>query len=232
MNDIRCWYICVPQKNPARKGLILSFILQHCCSWKSPRTGEREKYEWSKQLPQRVSSLTAYLIRHGHRFVIFGFVIYIYMYYIYVYFFHTMIPLWWNIQHKQLFQDLNQFIGIKHAPPSLNVVTYCVLVTSYDEIELIQHWPRLWLLAWRHWALAWLNVDFLSGWRHQMETFSASLALCAGNSLVTGEIPAQTSVTRSFGVFFDLRLNKQWSKQSWCWWFETPSLPLWCHCND
>ena len=26
-------------------------------------------------------------------------------------------------------------------------------------------------------------------------------------------------------------LNKRWSKQSWGWWFETPSRPLWRHCN-
>ena len=47
-----------------------------------------------------------------------------------------------------------------------------------------------------------------------METFSALLALFAGNSPVTGEIPAQRPVTRSFDVFFDLRLNKQLSKGS------------------
>ena len=28
-----------------------------------------------------------------------------------------------------------------------------------------------------------------SWWRHQMETFSALLAICAGNSPVTGEFP-------------------------------------------
>ena len=48
-----------------------------------------------------------------------------------------------------------------------------------------------------------------------METFSALLALCAGNSPVTGEFPAQMPVTRSFDVFFDMRLNKQLSKPSW-----------------
>ena len=31
--------------------------------------------------------------------------------------------------------------------------------------------------------------------------------------------------------FFDLRLNKRLSKQSWGWWFKTPSCTLWCHCN-
>ena len=69
-------------------------------------------------------------------------------------------------------------------------------------------------------------------WRHQMETFSALLALCAGNAPVSGEFPAQRPVTRSFDVFFDLRLNKQLSKRSWGWWFETLSRPLWRHCNE
>ena len=69
-------------------------------------------------------------------------------------------------------------------------------------------------------------------WRHQMETFSALLAICAGNSPVPGEFPTQRPVTRSFDVFFDLRLNKRLSKQSWGWWFETPSRPLWRHRND
>ena len=68
-------------------------------------------------------------------------------------------------------------------------------------------------------------------WRHQMETFFAWLAICAGNSLVPGEFPAQRPVMRSFDIFFDLRLNKRLSKQSWCWWFETLSCPLWHHCN-
>ena len=71
---------------------------------------------------------------------------------------------------------------------------------------------------------------FSSWWRHPMETFSALLALCEGNSPVTGEFPWQRPVTWSF-VFFDLRLNKRLSKQSWGWWFETPSRSLRGHCN-
>ena len=42
--------------------------------------------------------------------------------------------------------------------------------------------------------------QFNSWWRHQMETFSALLALCAGNSPVPGEFPTQRPVTRSFDV--------------------------------
>ena len=40
-----------------------------------------------------------------------------------------------------------------------------------------------------------------------METFSTLVAICAGNSPVTGEFPAQWLVTQSFDVFFDLRLK-------------------------
>ena len=47
-----------------------------------------------------------------------------------------------------------------------------------------------------------------------------------------GEFPTQRPVTRSFDVFFDLRLNKWLSKQPWGWWFETLLCPLWRHSND
>ena len=76
-----------------------------------------------------------------------------------------------------------------------------------------------------------LWYELLSWCRHQMETFSALLAICAGNSPVPGEFPTQRPVTRSSDVFFDLRLNKLLIKQSWGWWCEMPSCPLWCHCH-
>ena len=56
------------------------------------------------------------------------------------------------------------------------------------------------------------SIGCIPWWRHQMEAFSALLALCVGNSPVTGEFPAQRPVTRSFDVFFDLRLSKHLSK--------------------
>ena len=84
----------------------------------------------------------------------------------------------------------------------------------------------------------WLIVGFLwhtregnIWWRHQMETFAALLALCVGNSPNTGEFPSQKLVMQSFGVVFDLRLNKCLSKQSWRRWFETQSRSLWRHRN-
>ena len=50
----------------------------------------------------------------------------------------------------------------------------------------------------------------IAWWSHQMEAFSALLALCAGNSPVTGEFPAQRPVMRSFDVFFDLGWINGW----------------------
>ena len=70
-----------------------------------------------------------------------------------------------------------------------------------------------------------------SWWRHQMEAFSALLALCAGNSPVIGEFPSQRPVTGSFDVSFDLGLHKWLSKHLWPRWFEMPSRSLWCHCD-
>ena len=85
----------------------------------------------------------------------------------------------------------------------------------------------------------WIAIDgchkanySITWWRHQMETFSALLALCGGNSPVTGEFPAQRPLMRSFDVFFDLRPSKRLCKQSGGWWFETPSRSLWRNCND
>ena len=46
-----------------------------------------------------------------------------------------------------------------------------------------------------------------------METFTALLAICAGNSPVTDEFSTQRPVTRSVDAFFDLRLNGRLSKK-------------------
>ena len=74
------------------------------------------------------------------------------------------------------------------------------------------------------------SESFKAWWRHQMETFRVTGHLCVE---FTGppKFPAQRPVTRSFDVFFDLRLNKRLRKQSWGRWFEIPSCPLWRHCN-
>ena len=60
--------------------------------------------------------------------------------------------------------------------------------------------------------------------------FRVTGSLCA-EFTGPGVFPTQRPVTRSFGVFFDLLLNKPLSKQQWGWWFETPSWSLWRQCN-
>ena len=61
-----------------------------------------------------------------------------------------------------------------------------------------------------------------------METFPALLALCEGNSPVTGEFPSQRPMTQSFGVFVFFICACKPSKRRW---FETPPRSLWRHCN-
>ena len=104
----------------------------------------------------------------------------------------------------------------------------CTLGICFVEAKLLSYFPL------RHQVIDYINLILTSTvnqswWRHQMETFSASLAICVGNSPVIGEFPAQRPVTRSLDVFFDLRLNKRLSEQSWGWWFETSVRPLWRH---
>ena len=60
--------------------------------------------------------------------------------------------------------------------------------------------------------------------------FRVTGPLC-GEFTGPGEFPTQRPVTRSFDVFFYLRLNKRLSKQPWGWWFETLSWSLWRQCN-
>ena len=69
-------------------------------------------------------------------------------------------------------------------------------------------------------------------WRHQMETFPRYWPFeCEGNPRVNGGFPSQRPVMQSFEIFFVVNLNICLSKQSRCWWFETPWRSLWRHCN-
>ena len=81
-----------------------------------------------------------------------------------------------------------------------------------------------------------------SGWRPYTWQTSTMMTSSNGNIFrVTGHlcgeftgprwIPRTKASDAELGVFFDLRLNKIFSKQSWGWWFETPSRPLWRHRN-
>ena len=64
-----------------------------------------------------------------------------------------------------------------------------------------------------------------------METFSALLAICAGNSPLPVNSPYKGQ-WRGALMFSLICLNKRLSKQLWGWWFETLSRPLWRHRSD
>ena len=85
-----------------------------------------------------------------------------------------------------------------------------------------QHWQQ---------AIAWTNVAFHMITSSNGNIFRITGPLC-GEFTGPGDFPEQRPVTRSFDVFFDLRLNKRLSKQPRGWWFGTPVWSLWRHRND
>ena len=105
------------------------------------------------------------------------------------------------------------YLWMKIAGIILNAINRCLI-----EIALLCYFCAFHNALKFPWQVLTTYEQGRTWWRHQMGTFSALLALCVGNSLVTGEFPSQRPVTRSFDVFFDLRLNKQLSKQSRCRW--------------
>ena len=77
--------------------------------------------------------------------------------------------------------------------------------------------------------------SWLLHWQAMMTSSNGNIFRVIG--LLCGEFTGHRWITRTkasdaeFWCFFDLRLNKRLSKQSWGWWFETLSRPLWRHCN-
>ena len=109
--------------------------------------------------------------------------------------------------------DINHELHSKNAP-----IKYAYAFVFPAVFSIYQH---LWIDSW---DICPHHDDVI-----KRKHFPCLLVICAGNSPITGEFPTQRLVTRSFVVFFDLRLHKWLRKQSWGWWFETPSRPLWRH---
>ena len=98
--------------------------------------------------------------------------------------------------------------------------------TRYHQLVPNGRWPGVF-------ANNMINGDYVL---HMMTSSNGNMfrvtgPLC-GEFTGPGEFPAQRPVTRIFDTFFDLRLNKRLSKQSWGWWFETQSWSLWRQCNE
>ena len=94
---------------------------------------------------------------------------------------------------------------------SLNNYLWKALSTPFEQIFLnIQHLHQSYIcrqMCWvrikcssKSFSFLKCGIQSLAWWRHQMEAFSALLALCAGTSPVTAEFPQQRPVTQSFEV--------------------------------
>ena len=144
-------------------------------------------------------------------------------------------PRSWKGPGKVLIFGRPRCVGTMYLILTLNHqyrIHFRYIIVIFQQITLKRHptappWGRGMgcLLEFKYWATFhlcyWRTVCNTWG-HHQMETLSSLLALCVGNSPVTGEFPTQRPVKWSFDVFFDLGLNNQLSKQSWGWWF-------WCY---
>ena len=113
-----------------------------------------------------------------------------------------------------------------------------------DSILCILSWRpifKIWFLsAYRTTLLVHLSTAFAVISAHHddvpgMTPWNGNIFRVAGHLCgeLTGHwwIPHTKASDGDFDVFFDLRLNELLSKQSWGWWFETPSHPLWRHSN-
>ena len=133
----------------------------------------------------------------------------------------------WN-KHQWNFNP-NSIIFIKKC---IWICLVCEMAAILSRPQCVQATSLYFLLVNFHCYFTGAEVIVCIGvtsWRHQMEAFSALLAICARNSPVPGEFPTQRPVTQSFDVFLDLRLNKRLSKQSWGRWFERLSRTFWRH---
>ena len=135
----------------------------------------------------------------------------------------------WILSHRAIVIHVWQFIVSIHDDDKripVLLVVICgqnIMVIFCDTLNFIFFFSNWFVLIYTR---SNQKLTTKSWWRHQMETFSALLALCAGNSPVTREFPSQRPVTRSFDDFFDMHLKKWLSKQSRRRWFETPSCSL------
>ena len=139
---------------------------------------------------------------------------------------HTARHLMFHFENKPRIS--NTFIHTRYVLVVIQLTTGTLRILHLNHYATVLNMPCLAAICDK---IFYPQFSIFPWWRHQMETFSALLALCAGNLPASGEFPAQRPVTRSFDVFFDLCLNKRLRKQSRGWWFETLSCPLWRHRN-
>ena len=121
--------------------------------------------------------------------------------------------------------------------------------TNYQRLAPINHWSlevkmNIFLCNIFFMITSWYSLQMQRGvffllvaqrrfswWRHQMETFSAILALCAGTLPVQVDSPHKAQWRGALMVSFICTWINNWVKKTRGWWFETPPWSLWRQCN-
>ena len=108
--------------------------------------------------------------------------------------------------------------GLSFLLSSLQFLLNIISIVNIGEIE---HGLMSFFIWWRSFKLGLILLihDDVIKWKHFPRYWSCVRGIHRS--------PAQRLATRSFDVFFDLRLNNQEGRR----WFETPSCSLWRHCN-
>ena len=84
--------------------------------------------------------------------------------------------------------------------------------------------------------VVWDVFTLMSWWRHQMQTFSALLAICAGNSPVTGEFPHKGQWRGALMFSLIVAWINGWVNNHDAGDLRRNRVPygvtaMWCHCN-
>ena len=104
-----------------------------------------------------------------------------------------------------------------------------LLYMPWHKLNGITHYSQHFAVQRGRYTIGRLNLALVYIYQFIMMTSSnGNIFRVTGH--LCGEFLAQRPVTRSFDVFFDLRLNKRLRKQWQGWSFETPSSPVW-HCD-
>ena len=116
---------------------------------------------------------------------------------------------------------------------SINTFQVTVFTTLYEALKSqLARGDMDMQVTWQLWCCSGCKKNICSFMMTSSNSniFRVTGPLC-GESNGDRWIPHTKFSDAELWCFIDLRLNKRLSKQSWCWWFETPSCSLWRHCN-
>ena len=145
-------------------------------------------------------------------------------------YFVAILPTWFKMSSLILWQSYycfsvseatlkNRVINSYEFPIIImfSVQNPTIFAHKYDKIPPLRSLP----------VINYIDHDDVIKWKH----FPRYWPFVRGIHRSPVTSPHKGQLRGALIFFFDLRLNKRLSKQSWGWWFETQSRPLWRHSN-